>query len=121
MKKIEAIIKPFKLDEVKEALQDVGVQGMTVLEAKGFSLPEPIYRVKVEGIPGLAAVERPGKAGPSPSKPASGPKTPSHPVHREHSADIDVSPDEVVLKQVEEDRARGGAQEDLLSDKRPTE
>jgi len=36
MKKIEAIIKPFKLDEVKEALQDVGVQGMTVLEAKGY-------------------------------------------------------------------------------------
>lgn len=36
MKKIEAIIKPFKLDEVKEALQEVGLQGMTVLEAKGF-------------------------------------------------------------------------------------
>ncbi|MHC3126252.1 nitrogen regulatory protein P-II 1 [Brevundimonas sp. GN22] len=36
MKKIEAIIKPFKLDEVKDALQDIGVQGMTVLEAKGY-------------------------------------------------------------------------------------
>ncbi|MGR3502891.1 P-II family nitrogen regulator [Pseudaestuariivita sp.] len=36
MKKIEAIIKPFKLDEVKEALQDVGVQGLSVLEVKGF-------------------------------------------------------------------------------------
>ena len=36
MKKIEAIIKPFKLDEVKEALQELGLQGMTVLEAKGF-------------------------------------------------------------------------------------
>ncbi len=36
MKKVEAIIKPFKLDEVKEALQAVGVQGITVLEAKGF-------------------------------------------------------------------------------------
>ncbi|MGL4525526.1 MAG: P-II family nitrogen regulator [Aestuariivirga sp.] len=36
MKKIEAIIKPFKLDEVKEALQGIGVQGITVLEAKGF-------------------------------------------------------------------------------------
>ena len=35
MKKIEAIIKPFKLDEVKEALHDVGIQGITVLEAKG--------------------------------------------------------------------------------------
>ena len=36
MKKIEAINKPFKLDEVKEALQDLGVQGMTVIEAKGY-------------------------------------------------------------------------------------
>jgi nitrogen regulatory protein P-II 1 len=36
MKKIEAIIKPFKLDEVKEALHEIGLQGMTVTEAKGF-------------------------------------------------------------------------------------
>jgi nitrogen regulatory protein P-II 1 len=36
MKKVEAIIKPFKLDEIKEALQDVGLQGITVVEAKGF-------------------------------------------------------------------------------------
>ncbi len=36
MKKIEAVIKPFKLDEVKEALHDIGLQGLTVLEAKGF-------------------------------------------------------------------------------------
>ena len=36
MKKIEAIIKPFKLDEVKDALQAIGVQGLTVTEAKGF-------------------------------------------------------------------------------------
>jgi len=36
VKKIEAIIKPFKLDEVKEALQEVGLQGITVVEAKGF-------------------------------------------------------------------------------------
>ena len=36
MKKIEAIIKPFKLDEVKEALSEVGVSGITVTEAKGF-------------------------------------------------------------------------------------
>jgi nitrogen regulatory protein P-II 1 len=36
VKKIEAIIKPFKLDEVKEALHDIGVSGMTVTEAKGF-------------------------------------------------------------------------------------
>ncbi len=36
MKKIEAIVKPFKLDEVKEALQRIGIQGMTVTEVKGF-------------------------------------------------------------------------------------
>ncbi len=36
MKKIEAIIKPFKLDDVKEALNDIGISGLTVLEAKGF-------------------------------------------------------------------------------------
>jgi len=36
MKKIEAIIKPFKLDEVKDALNEIGVQGMTVTEVKGF-------------------------------------------------------------------------------------
>ena len=36
MKKIEAIIKPFKLDEVKEALQEIGVQGLSVVEARGF-------------------------------------------------------------------------------------
>ncbi|WP_321337162.1 P-II family nitrogen regulator [uncultured Cohaesibacter sp.] len=36
MKKIEAIIKPFKLDDVKEALQEIGLQGITVIEAKGF-------------------------------------------------------------------------------------
>ncbi|HSF95229.1 MAG TPA: P-II family nitrogen regulator [Thermohalobaculum sp.] len=36
MKKVEAIIKPFKLDEVKEALQEIGIQGLSVIEAKGF-------------------------------------------------------------------------------------
>ncbi|ATI41102.1 MAG: P-II family nitrogen regulator [Celeribacter sp.] len=36
MKKIEAIIKPFKLDDVKEALQEIGVQGLSVIEVKGF-------------------------------------------------------------------------------------
>jgi nitrogen regulatory protein P-II 1 len=36
MRKVEAIIKPFKLDEVKEALHDIGIQGMTVTEVKGF-------------------------------------------------------------------------------------
>jgi len=38
MKKIEAIIKPFKLDEVKEALTEIGIQGMTVTEVRGFGL-----------------------------------------------------------------------------------
>jgi nitrogen regulatory protein P-II 1 len=36
MKKIEAVIKPFKLDEVKEALNEIGIQGITVIEVKGF-------------------------------------------------------------------------------------
>jgi nitrogen regulatory protein P-II 1 len=36
MKKLEAVIKPFKLDEVKDALHEIGLQGMTVTEAKGF-------------------------------------------------------------------------------------
>ncbi|HAM51264.1 MAG TPA: P-II family nitrogen regulator [Nitrospiraceae bacterium] len=36
MKKVEAIIKPFKLDEVKDALNEIGIQGMTVIEVKGF-------------------------------------------------------------------------------------
>ena len=36
MKRIEAIVKPFKLDDVKEALQEIGLQGLTVTEAKGF-------------------------------------------------------------------------------------
>ncbi len=36
MKKVEAIVKPFKLDDVKEALHDIGLQGMTIVEAKGF-------------------------------------------------------------------------------------
>jgi nitrogen regulatory protein P-II 1 len=72
MKKIEAIIKPFKLDEVKEALQEVGLQGITVIEAKGFGRQKghtELYRgaeyvvdflpkVKVEVILGDALVER---------------------------------------------------------------
>jgi hypothetical protein len=47
MKKIEAVIKPFKLDEVKEALQEVGLQGITVTEAKGFG--------RQKGIPSFIA------------------------------------------------------------------
>ena len=71
MKKIEAIIKPFKLDEVKEALQEVGLQGITVTEAKGFGRQKghtELYRgaeyvvdflpkVKVEIVLGDESVE----------------------------------------------------------------
>jgi nitrogen regulatory protein P-II 1 len=71
MKKIEAIIKPFKLDEVKEALQEVGLQGITVTEAKGFGRQKghtELYRgaeyvvdflpkVKIEVVLGDDAVE----------------------------------------------------------------
>ena len=42
MKKIEAIIKPFKLDEVKEALREIGLKGMTVTEVKGFGRQKAI-------------------------------------------------------------------------------
>jgi nitrogen regulatory protein P-II 1 len=72
MKKIEAIIKPFKLDEVKEALHDIGLQGMTVTEAKGFGRQKghtELYRgaeyvvdflpkVKIEIVMDDALVER---------------------------------------------------------------
>ena len=71
MKKIEAIIKPFKLDEVKEALHEVGVSGITVTEAKGFGRQKghtELYRgaeyvvdflpkVKIEVVLGDDAVE----------------------------------------------------------------
>ena len=84
MKKIEAIIKPFKLDEVKDALSEVGVQGMTVTEVKGFGRTggkKEVYRgsayvvdfvpkVKIEIVvadalvPGvIEAIERAGKTG----------------------------------------------------------
>ncbi|MBU6484866.1 MAG: P-II family nitrogen regulator [Betaproteobacteria bacterium] len=72
MKKIEAIIKPFKLDEVREALSDVGVTGLTVTEVKGFGRQKghtELYRgaeyvvdflpkVKVELVIADALVER---------------------------------------------------------------
>ena len=72
MKKIEAIIKPFKLDEVKEALHEVGVTGLTVVEAKGFGRQKghtELYRgaeyvvdflpkVKIEIVLDDATVER---------------------------------------------------------------
>jgi len=49
MKKIEAIVKPFKLDEVKEALQEVGLQGITVTEAKGFGRQRILHRRRIGG------------------------------------------------------------------------
>ena len=72
LKKIEAIIKPFKLEEVKEALTEVGIEGMTVTEVKGFGRQKghtEIYRgseytvdflpkVKLEIILGEALVEK---------------------------------------------------------------
>ena len=72
MKKIEAVIKPFKLDEVREALSEVGITGLTVTEVKGFGRQKghtELYRgaeyvvdflpkVKVEVILGDALVER---------------------------------------------------------------
>ena len=72
MKKVEAIIKPFKLDEVKEALQEIGAQGITVLEARGFGRQRghtELYRgaeyvvdflpkVKIEVIVEASQVER---------------------------------------------------------------
>ena len=75
MKKIEAIIKPFKLDEVKEALQEVGIKGMTVTEVKGFGRQKghtELYRgaeyvvdflpkVKVE----IVLEDEPGRPAPS--------------------------------------------------------
>ncbi|MHC8509471.1 MAG: P-II family nitrogen regulator [Rhodospirillales bacterium] len=72
MKKIEAIVKPFKLDDVKEALHDIGLQGLTVTEAKGFGRQKghtELYRgaeyvvdflpkVKIEIVVDDALVER---------------------------------------------------------------
>ena len=72
MKKVEAIIKPFKLDEVKEALHEIGIKGITVTEAKGFGRQKghtELYRgaeyvvdflpkVKVEVVMDDALVER---------------------------------------------------------------
>ena len=72
MKKIEAIIKPFKLDEVKDALNQIGLKGITVLEAKGFGRQKghtELYRgaeyvvdflpkVKIEVVLEDALVER---------------------------------------------------------------
>ena len=76
MKKIEAVIKPFKLEEVKDALAEVGIEGMTVSEVKGFGRQKghtEIYRgseytvdflpkIKIEVVVGDGAVESAPKA-----------------------------------------------------------
>ena len=76
MKKIEAVIKPFKLEEVKDALAEVGIEGMTVSEVKGFGRQKghtEIYRgseytvdflpkIKIEVVVGDGAVESATKA-----------------------------------------------------------
>ncbi len=58
MKKIDAIIKPFKLDDVREALAEVGITGMTVTEVKGFGRQkghtETSYPAKLRNFPGFA-------------------------------------------------------------------
>ena len=61
MKKIEAIIKPFKLDDVRDALTDIGVNGMTVTEVKGFGRQKghtEIYILPVEGVVRIRTGER---------------------------------------------------------------
>ena len=87
MKKVEAIIKPFKLDEVKEALQEAGIQGLSVIEVKGFGrqkghtelyrgaeyvvdflpkvkiemvLPDEMVEAAIEAITGAARTEKIG-------------------------------------------------------------
>ena len=60
MKKVEAVIKPFKLDEVKEALHEIGIQGLTVTEAKGFGRQKghtELYRGAEYGVDFLPKVK----------------------------------------------------------------
>jgi nitrogen regulatory protein P-II 1 len=61
MKKIEAVIKPFKLDEVKEALHEVGLQGITVVEAKGFGRQKD--GVVERAVEAIIAAARTGRIG----------------------------------------------------------
>ncbi len=83
MKKIEAIIKPFKLDEVKEALHEVGIKGITVTEAKGFGRQKghtELYRGARRRIPAGSATARslsPRSMRRSVSAPASAARMPS--------------------------------------------
>ena len=58
LKKVEAIIKPFKLDEVKEALNEIGIQGITVSEVKGFRPPERAYRTCI-AAPSMSSISSP--------------------------------------------------------------
>ena len=53
MKKVEAIIKPFKLDDVRESLADIGITGMTVSEVKGFALVAGLTRSRASSAEAL--------------------------------------------------------------------
>jgi nitrogen regulatory protein PII len=107
MKKIEAIIKPFKLDEVKEALQEVGLQGITVTEAKGFGRQKghtELYRgaeyvvdflpkVKIEVVCPTTLVEKAVEAIRKPRRPAaSATARSSSPTSRRPSASAPAKP-----------------------------
>ncbi|WP_412049526.1 mechanosensitive ion channel domain-containing protein [Hoeflea sp. Naph1] len=93
----------------------------TVLEEQGFTLPEPIYRVKIDGLEGMIGqTVSAGSIGTSRQAPAADKEKPRAEAVTPAAA-VDMSPDEDVRRQVAEDRARGGHQEDLLSDKRPIE
>ncbi len=108
MKKIEAIIKPFKLDEVKEALQEVGLQGITVTEAKGFGRQKghtELYRgaeyvvdflpkVKIEIVLGEDMLERPStRSGVRHKQGGSATARYSSPTSRKRSASAPENPD----------------------------
>jgi small conductance mechanosensitive channel len=101
----------------------------TVLEERGFSMPEPIYRVRLDGLGGLDALTgKPGAGKAATGKPGKFSRTPEtgeaataeKPSSDVAHSDMDVSPDEDVRRQVAQDRAKGD-QEDLLSDARPIE
>jgi nitrogen regulatory protein P-II 1 len=106
MKKIEAVIKPFKLDEVKEALHEVGIQGITVTEAKGFGRQKghtELYRgaeyvvdflpkVKIEVVVDDALAERAAKRSQRPPAPGgSATARSSYPPSRKRSASAPAS------------------------------
>ncbi|MCY0147674.1 mechanosensitive ion channel [Hoeflea sp. G2-23] len=93
----------------------------TVLEEQGFTLPEPIYRVKIDGLEGVIGHTVSPAQNDKPQKPRPTHDKKPRAAEARPAVVVDVSPDEDVRRQVAEDRARGGDQEDLLSDNRPIE